>query len=65
MRPGVENFPVAYDRPPPPSEILQEPLDGDPARQPLLEHRLAVLPDILSKPLDATLEWPPLAPDGN
>ena len=47
MRPGVENFPVAYDRPPP------------------LEHRLAVLPDILSKSLDATLEWSPLVPDGN
>jgi hypothetical protein len=34
-------------------------------QQPLLEHRLAVLPDILSKQLDATLEWPPLAPEGN
>ena len=31
MRPGVEKFLVAYDRPPAPSEIVQEPLDGDPA----------------------------------
>ncbi len=64
MRPGVENFLVAYDRPPAPGEILQEPLDGDPARYARLEHRLAVLPDILSKSLDATLEWPPFAPEG-
>ena len=65
MRPGVENFPVAYDRPPPSNEILQEPLDGDPAHYARLAHRLAVLPDILSKQLYATLVWPPLAPDGS
>jgi hypothetical protein len=64
MRPGVENFPDAYARPPPPSEILQEPLDGDPAHYARLEHRLAVLPNILSKSLDATLEWPELVPEG-
>jgi hypothetical protein len=29
-------------------------------QMPLLEHRLTVLPDLLSQPLDATLEWPPL-----
>ncbi len=27
----------------------------------LLEHRLQVLPDILAQPLNATLEWPPMA----
>ena len=44
-----------------PARMLAEFAD----QQPLLEHRLAVLPDILSKPLDATLAWPPLAPDGS
>ena len=34
------------------------------AQQPLLEHRLAVLPDILSRPYDATLVWPPLGASG-
>ncbi len=29
MRPGVRDFSTAYDRPPPPSEIRQEPLDGE------------------------------------
>jgi hypothetical protein len=30
LRPGVENFATAYDRPPAPGEIRQAPLDGDP-----------------------------------
>ncbi len=30
-------------------------------QRPLLEHRLQVLPDILAQPLNATLEWPPMA----
>ncbi len=28
------------------------------AQRPLLEHRLKVLPDILSQAFNATLEWP-------
>jgi hypothetical protein len=42
VRPGVRDFPRAYDRPPPPGEIRQEPLDGDPghyARLSALEDR--------------------------
>ncbi len=31
------------------------------SQRPLLEHRLQVLPDILAQPLNATLEWPPMA----
>ncbi len=30
------------------------------AQRPLLEHRLGVLPDILSQPPSAALEWPVL-----
>ena len=30
MRAGIENFLRAYDKPAPPAEIRQEPLDGDP-----------------------------------
>jgi hypothetical protein len=47
------------------SEVPARMLAEFAGQQPLLEHRLAVLPDILSKQLDATLEWPPLAPEGN
>ncbi len=31
------------------------------SQRPLLEHRLRVLPDILAQPLNAALEWPPMA----
>ena len=47
------------------SEVPARMLAEFAAQRPLLEHRLAVLPDILSKQLDATLVWPPLAPDGS
>ncbi len=30
MRAGIENFLTAYDKPAPPAEIRQQPLDGDP-----------------------------------
>ncbi len=40
------------------SEIPARLLAEFAAQRPLLEHRLAVLPDILSQPYDATLEWP-------
>ena len=40
------------------SEVPARMLAEFAAQRPLLEHRLEVLPEILSQPLDATLEWP-------
>ncbi len=49
MRPGVRDFPRTYDRPPPPSEIRREPLDGDPGHY----ARLSALEDgALPRPRD-------------
>lgn len=49
MRPGVENFLAAYDRPPAPSEFLQGPLDGDPAHY---ERLCTLTDDALPSPRD-------------
>lgn len=51
MRPGVRDFAAAYDRPPPPSEITQEPLDGDPGHYARL---IALAENALPSPRDFT-----------